>query len=276
MVELIERKFTFLPSIEHTGSSFVQRLLCNSRGYYTMLQLGRRVNPSKFMVIYEKTGFSRVNSCEELIDFVKKAKFRPVMPARGLKPMILMIGHFGGRSKSFLLYSDVEKLVKTSLSIIPMRDPLLSLLTSHIKCATEHHRALIDGFVFLVELWQKCQENISFLPVDLYAEETSEDKYNKLKTIFNTLGLYHESNDSYIREYIREVSFNWEVIHSVHTDDEVRDKFRASRIKGYYLSGDTKQIAKEIPVGYEYLMSKGLTLRPFLKELGYRNLLWWN
>lgn len=59
---------------------------------------------------------------------------------------------------------------------------------------------------------------------------------------------------------------------------EIRDNASGEYpLKAAYLAQSSNRLRKGIAEnGYNYLVSKGLQLRPFLEALGYRNLQWWS
>ena len=48
-----------------------------------------------------------------------------------------------------------------------------------------------------------------------------------------------------------------------------------SLMAGYYETGDVGKLYEIFPEEFDYLKSHEPLLKPFLKELGYRDLIWW-
>ena len=273
-------KIVLLPSIQHTGTVFLQMIVAHSGEKTLNVQLGVRRPPVVSSVKLAATDRGKdvvyVDTVEKLIDTVKNGQlFSPVRVWGPGKNVGVIRTHFGEPERSFLSHEQTEKFIRAFPSVTPVRDPLLSLITRRIRdpqgCGAVFNY-LVNGFVFLAELWGRRPENYSLLPVDLYEKKAPSDRFDKLVEIFRSLGLYQLD----INEYLKNWSLKWGVVNTVHEDAEVADKGRARTIKDYYYNGEVDKIIEEIPEGWLYLKSKEAQLRPFLEERGYTNLLWWS
>ncbi len=161
-------------------------------------------------------------------------------------------------------------LLGTHPTLIPMRDPLASLVT-YQRWAERDGRAEndptfdpvghVDGLVALA----LCKDQISqfghvrFVCWDLVGKMHKVDQFEHLTGIARDLGL-----------------------------DDVQPSLECSKrmivnntagsypLKMAYETGDTEALRAGIAAGaYDHLVSREEVLRPWLESLGYRDLLWW-
>lgn len=145
----------------------------------------------------------------------------------------------------------LQQLMSLYKTVIPIRDPLRSLLTRQNRHPKLDHRYLIDGFKALA----RCHD-VFFFPVDLF--EKYEDRRSLLVRLFEFLELE-------VPKYVNEVAKSW-VPANTSGHYEMKD---------WYNAKDAKKIEKIIPEEYEWLRKNISILKPFLESLGYRNLMWW-
>lgn len=220
-------KAVFLPTIQHTGTWFCINLLLQH---------------------------SQVTSFSELRDL----KFGD--------GYTLIHTHFGdgetwhpNDASKFKPFYVVKELIGACPSVIPLRDPLASLITRHIRCPELQHSYIIEGFVALAQIYK--ENNFYVLPIDLYSDKSFEERLLVLREFLVAAGLPEES-------YIKFWAASWPIVNSVRgLDIELYDNFAKGKIE---------PIIKVIPEEWAYLKNKESILRPFLEELGYKNLLWWD
>lgn len=153
----------------------------------------------------------------------------------------------------------LRELIDVYPSIIPVRDPLAALLTRQVRCPDLQHSYIIEGFVTLAELKEK--HDLFLLPVDFNGDKSFEERFGVLRKLFAFLKLSEEP-------YIKFWAASWPVKNSVRNINvELYDSYR---------NGDIEKIIEVIPEEYAYLKGKETILKPFLEELGYKNLLWWD
>jgi|GEM_PF-2599450 len=242
----------FIPTIQHTGTWFCIELLAN---HSTNIS-GRFIHHKTLNKLLNEYTASRI-----IIDNRKKWESSLFGPQ-----LNLIHAHFGdGDTKhsndkeKFLPQNLIEDLVQMFPSLSSTRDPLLALLSRHARFPKLEHFYIINGFITLIELYRRYR--IFVLPVDLYAERTNVERYNKLVSLMKYLGLE-------IEPYLAFWAINWPVHNP--TNIPISSKYR-----NYYKSKKLKKIIALIPDEYEYLKNKESILKPFLQELGYENLLWW-
>ena len=160
-------------------------------------------------------------------------------------------------------------MMATTATLIPIRDPLASLVT-YQKWADRDGRSaqigerfspkiFIDIWCCMAESWFTLQRfaHVRFVCWDLLMPGWAPAH---LAGVAKDLGLTDP-----------EPSQLW-------NDRPIHDNTAGDYpLKAAYQQRDANALRKGISEnGYNYLVSKGLQLRPFLESLGYRNLQWWS
>ena len=156
--------------------------------------------------------------------------------------------------KKFPNYTTVSYLLKECKfkTVIPVRDPILSLITRQNRNPLLSHMLVIRGLRRVVFLEK--QENVFFFPVDLY--ETEEDRYNLLNDLTAFVGI---SNDGIVRETARTWSKR-----NVSED--------TTGLKKEYLNGNLEEIERIIPESN--IIFNNSIVKGFMRNLGYDKLIW--
>lgn len=136
-------------------------------------------------------------------------------------------------------------------TIVPVRDPMKSLVSRQNRYPFLNHEYIVDGFVSLSKM-----KDVFFLPIDLY--EKFEERKSLLRNMFSYLGLNYE-------EQFDDVAHLW----------KPKGTIRGS-LKERYLTGRIMEVAHHFSDEYNYLKENESIIKPFLERLGYRNLPWWN
>ena len=245
-------KAIFIPSIQHTGTWFLLHLLRNHSS-----------NKSGHMLNHEH--LQRILIDKSYVNLVFS------------EDTTLIHFHFGegeahfpdDRAKHFP-YELVEYMASIFPTVIPLRDPLLSLISRQARYPDLDHSYLINGFVYLVQLSQKFRPFI--LPIDVLAKHSDKQRYGELADLMKHLGLDLEP-------YLALWSVSWSVFNptSAIAESENNEEMKTalSLMAGYYETGDVGKLYEIFPEEYDYLKSHEPLLKPFLKELGYRDLAWW-
>jgi hypothetical protein len=144
-----------------------------------------------------------------------------------------------------------SKLFRT---VIPIRDPLLSLLSVYSRDPKLRGANIVDDFEFVVE---SLSSSCFFLPVDLYSDFRNRSVL--LERLLKFVGLSRTA-------HVYEVAERW-------TPKNTKGEYEMKR---WYREGSLLKIAGVIPKEVEYLKSRECVLRPFLESLGYEGLLWWS
>lgn len=149
-------------------------------------------------------------------------------------------------------------------TIVPIRDPLLSLLTAYTRYVPSKNfmdlTHIVNGFCELIKLIQKY--DIFILPIDIYSYKNTESKLAILKRLFDFVELPHES-------FLIKWAKDWPIKNTVGQSVK-------NHVANLYKTKNISEISKMIPKEYAYLKSKEDVLKPFLQKHGYKDLIWWN
>jgi hypothetical protein len=149
--------------------------------------------------------------------------------------------------------------VVTLPTVVPMRDPLASLITQHQKHTNKDHsnrvRTLSDWF----EIFDTIDCRLAFFPVDVM--NTTQKRMIAVKDVYDHMGL----KDSQI--HTQRWVYDWPL------DINTRGVYEMKR---RYLDGDVDYISATLGDAWCELQRCEDVLRPRLVALGYRRLLWWS
>jgi len=143
--------------------------------------------------------------------------------------------------------------------VVPVRDPMRSLLTAYVRGPQLNRTHIVNGFVQLAEFVEKY--NIFIVPVDLYAAKDFSQRQKILSSLLNFVGL---PKTPYVEEWAQQ----WPI------HNTIGDRF-AEEIRKMYDEKDLETISKTIPREFNLLMKNEAKLKPFLQKQGYSNLFWW-
>jgi len=138
-------------------------------------------------------------------------------------------------------------------TVVPVRDPLVAILSAHAKKGFKYQNEhVVREFKYIARM-----ENAFFLPIDL--EQSRHDRAIKLQRLLMHCGLDIES-------YIGTIADEWQPVNSRSSENNLRQVYASK--------GITKQI-KSVP-GVMSLLGAEPVIRPFLESLGYESLPWWS
>lgn len=162
---------------------------------------------------------------------------------------------------AFWSFEDIVYWLARNRTIVPLRDPLLALLTAHQRGRTEEERGILkarvlNGFAVLGGLWK--QYNIHTLPVDLCAGMTELERYEHLRDAMRFLGWP-------LQPYLAMTSMLWPVINTT-------GKFTNKTLYG---TRQIERIQNTLSQDFEALQRTEDAVRPMLESAGYENLMWW-
>jgi len=150
--------------------------------------------------------------------------------------------------------SVIEFFAATFPTVVPVRDPMVAILSAHAKKGFKYQNEhIVREFKYIARM-----KNTFFLPIDL--EQSRHDKTIKLQRLLTHCGLDPEP-------YIGRVADKWRPVNSKSADS----KFR----KRYQDEGMTRQMKESVP-GVWSLLEAEPVIRPFLESLGYESLPWWS
>lgn len=229
------------------------------------------------------TSLSWLNAHRDLKGFVQKAHAHETLAGQEVVHKVES-GEYREHFDPLMLYhehidrdprSDLDRIaahqmimLATTPTLIPIRDPLASLVT-YQKWAERDGRinggpevfspkVLVDTWVALAGSFETIKKfgHVRFVCWDRLTPEWATEH---LLGVEKDLGLTD-----------RRPALGW-VAAPIHDNDA-----GPYRLKDAYKAGAANALRKGISEnGYNYLVSKGLQLRPFLEELGYQNLQWW-
>ncbi len=228
----VNKKMIFLYTVHHTGTWFFIEFL---KGHPEV---------SKFYLMKE---FVEVDDwiCDDKIALHNHVHLnRPDLYKEWKKVPTLFTNHY---------YNDA--FVETFPTIIPTRDPLLSLITRHKRHDDWSHQFIVEGFCELAHLSD--HPKVQFMPLDLMTDENVRmDAFEKM---CHHCGI---NFDDFSQDYVK----SW-------TPQNTKpDKYN---FKQMYAERDAAGIREVLGENYDMLVSKKDVIRPLLEKLGYENLIWW-
>jgi FkbM family methyltransferase len=144
--------------------------------------------------------------------------------------------------------------------IIPVRDPMKAALSMSTRLGNMPVNGMVDGFCFLANLKKNKSFNgwfkYMFVPID--TDMPHKERYFMLCDVLKHCGLPMEP---YVSEYARQ----W----------KPQNKLPNHPHKKAYVQGRLSEAISGIPEYYRYLKKNENKIKPFLKQLGYMDLPWW-
>lgn len=214
-------------SVHHTGTWFVLNFLLSHPGTWELVELrtaveGREVKPS---------------------DVLHFHLYGDGVVSRG--PF-----HETG------LLDAAVRLSRKVPTVVPVRDPLLSLISRQARHPELDHVQVVRAFEYL----DRFSNSAVFVPVDLLNRSGIEARREKLEEVLGRLGLeWEEWCDDYARE--------WPVANTVGG--------RGAGLREMYERRDVESLRGFLRAEMEELDRIAPTLIPFLQTLGYSDLPWW-
>jgi hypothetical protein len=171
----------------------------------------------------------------------------------------LVHAHFGDYRNAWAVKVEVaEKMAdRADGVVVPIRDPLLILLTNYV-CNREYEFGNIINSLLTFAEWNG-RHDMCFMPIDLLANGSIDDRLEALTSTVNYLGI---NPDPCIVEWAE----NWPVYNNSTNRRGGKD------YREFYEDKDLPGLLPEIR---ELLVSNRKVLKPFLKEIGYKKLSWW-
>jgi len=156
----------------------------------------------------------------------------------------------------FVSEEDMELVVSKYRTIIPVRDPLLALITRHVRHANWSHRHIIHGFKMMAKYHD--HKNVFFLPVD--GRMNAQDRFRLLLRLMEFTGIKAQTKLAGWASRWQAPEYNVTPPHE---------------LKKRYASGDYHGIRRALKQHCDLLEGECEDLGPFLKALGYQDLMWW-
>ena len=222
--EVLRAKCPMVFSVHHTGTVFLLDLL---------------------------QWHSQIDGLREMGELVKPEAPPPL-------PSQLVHLHLTGRKADSRAELDIgweclKRVAQSGRVLVPIRDPLLSLISRERRLPGGDHRFIVDGFRALVDL--ELPRN-RFLVVDTPGEATEREK--ALRRALAALQLHFEP-------FALRVAREWT---PKNKWDSGEDLLRLYEI------GDMDGLRNRFPLNFDYLGLWGHKIGPFLRDLGYSSLPW--
>ena len=143
--------------------------------------------------------------------------------------------------------------------IVPLRDPLRSIITRQIRHPDKIHKHIVDGFLEVTKM-----KDAFFLPVDL--PKSTDERTEALRGMCRHVGIRNDCN------YIDIIAEQWTPTNTTNTD---WTKVEYEHLKTNFNQKRFKKLVNTFSETYEYLKEHQSTLQPFLEKLGYKSLIWY-
>lgn len=140
--------------------------------------------------------------------------------------------------------------------LIPLRDPMLALISRERRLPGGDHRFIVNGFIALLDLLDQVPHN-RWLQVD--NDWNFEARLAKLNELQAAIGLDPQP-------FARRLAREW------LPQNAWGSGFDLVRL---YSIGDLDGLRSRFPMNFDYLTERAKQLRPFLERFGYRDLPWW-
>ena len=216
-------------------------------------------------MLVDQAGKSSVDSFHSLMYLIKHRVYELNRNAMGALDIALIHSHFGGYEPAFLPTSFIAGLIEEFKTVIPIRDPLLALITKRARSHQDAGFHIVSGFHLLAV----AEFDSFYFPLDLYLHKSVQERESKISQLFAYIGIPIED----------EILSHWKELPVIGSTDNAANQEKAAMIqkmKEYYYDGNLEKIIEQIPGEYRYLKSIEHQVRPFLEKLGYTGLLWWD
>jgi len=165
-------------------------------------------------------------------------------------------------------FEHAKELLAEVQSIVPLRDPMSSVISRNQRHPGMAHFFILDAFMFMDQLPERC----FFLPVDLHQPARLYEMYSD----------YGMENRSYaarrdklmeacvylgetFNEHVHRYAFDW-------PSSNTRGEYALKVL--YEKHQDLQGVRRFFPCEYDYLIQNGSRIIPFLKSKGYEYLPW--
>jgi hypothetical protein len=159
-------------------------------------------------------------------------------------------------------WEKVKKFVKSAKVLVPLRDPLLSLISREKRHPGGDHRFIIDGFEALSDICgdvdNEYRKEMNWLVVDLSRMLSENDRVIALK---NRLVQLRLDEQPYVYRFARD----WKKFNSWN-DSKHHD---CVAYEDAYLMNDWEWLKRQLGNNWDYLVSKMEKIRPMLIKFGY-------
>ncbi len=229
----------FLPTVRHSGTIFLQKFF--QKGGYKLVNVDRMMFAGEYLP----------PTTRAIIHTHIDVNLPVVRSLHAQKPNpnhLLGINYYANFNEYLIL-----ALAGAMPTVVPMRDPLLSIITRHSRHPEQ------APHTYLIESWQPLCDfrNLFFVPVDL--PWTTDERVGLLNSM-----LAHCKAEPWpgVNDYARE----WEPINAVPGG--------APQARAAYARKDKGWFEEHFPEEWEALGAAG-DVRDLFEQEGYEDLLWW-
>jgi len=192
------------------------------------------------------------------------------------RPVVLLHQHFKNyetaeedKTKNYNAYASpilLRALFSTYKTVIPLRDPLRSLVTRQARHPAMTHRYIVHGFTYAATI---DVPTVMFMPLDLLQQSEPDRRVAALKQLLTHMGLP-------IKPYATRWGRRWPNVAS--TEKSVAAKrLRLEEYKKMYEARDLPALrAAGISAEIDLLQEHEAVIRPFLEHYGYDDLCWYS
>ncbi len=241
----------FVPTLPQSGTWFVLRLL-EKCGY--QIKFAGDIIMNDRILDMEK--FSTALSTHIFPFYYQGSPFKEALPSYGGNPVQDYIVR-----KYHMCMGSIQLLASMYKTIIPIRDPLACLLTREARAPQLRHFYIVDGFLEVIKRFAD-NPNVYFLPVDLYSDADNRRGLIRRILIDCGIGVWGKN-----KEAIDKTAIEWK-----RENITPNNRFREP-----YEKGDISKIKEMLGSKWaevEHLKNHNGTIMPFLRNLGYGELLW--
>jgi len=259
-------RIIFLPTIQHTGTWFTMEALKvhpEVDSFIEMHAMGLStfkgsLHPS---TLFEKESFSKDGYTIVHMHLPVWDRKSPLFSSSGGADSIMFVG-----------------MMCACPTILPVRDPLLSLITA----VNRRTRSAVNYDIsYLVRVWCQTVRDFTlnnevarpfYFPVDLLAAGSQAFRVESLTAMIGYVGLRSNPDVAYS---VGRFCKDWPMVRQTLSAQQLEEGFEYES-KQKYLEGDVDYFRKEMNVEWARLRKTEPLLRPWLEHLGYRDLIWWS
>jgi len=153
-------------------------------------------------------------------------------------------------------------------TIIPIRDPLGSMITMRERGMKREKRVVYDrmsnrvviwkNFIADIQRYRNFTGSVCLMPLDLLRKQPVEQRQQAMRKMCSVVGLSRDA------QFIKQASA-WPMIHTLGTYD----------LKARYEAGRQRAMIQALGPVWDELCGIEKQTRPFFESLGYKNLMWW-
>lgn len=177
---------------------------------------------------------------------------------------VVHIHVYGGKLESRgvvkgLHFGDLASMAQKGWAriVVPVRDPMLALISRQARQPTLDHSFIIRGF----ESIARFPESVLFFPVDLDSGENA--RVARVANLFLDLGLSRDLSDLAYEQIWAE---EW----------PVKNTAGPHPLKDMYAAGQMFELRNNMPEEFDLLVEKAPGIVPFLNRMGYGPMAWWS